>query len=111
MPPNRTTLPPDPRAPIFGNGHSSKGRETEPANEKRGALLERSNTLKRQEVASGGVDVMNPPYSIENAAGQGELSDRTAYVSVLVVVGSNSCVDVVTGGHYSCKWPRYVRYS
>ncbi|KAJ3503381.1 hypothetical protein NLJ89_g8460 [Agrocybe chaxingu] len=55
MPPPRTTLPPDPNAPIFVNATSSSSSE-----------------LKKRE------DLLNPPYAINNAAGP--ISSRTAFV-------------------------------
>lgn len=83
MPPNRTTLPPDPNTPIFGQSIN---------------LTKSSAIVKRQHA---GDDIMNPPYAINNALP--ELSDRTAYVCNYFfdkVRGSNI---ILTGQHNSCQ--------
>ncbi|KAI0657124.1 alpha-glucosidase [Cubamyces menziesii] len=59
LPPARTTLPPDPNTPIFGNAALSK-------------RVDHSHD-----------DVQNPPYAIANFAGSGALSDKTAYTDAL----------------------------
>lgn len=85
LPPNRTTPPPDPNAPIFGESVFSNSTSlqqrymSETDFNKRHA---QSNTylelLKRQHA---GDDLFNPPYGINNAFP--ELSERTAYVDVV----------------------------
>ncbi|PCH38495.1 glycoside hydrolase family 31 protein [Wolfiporia cocos MD-104 SS10] len=64
LPPPRTTVPPDPNAPIFVN--SSK---TDVAS----ALQKRQNY--------SGENVLYPPYAIDNAAGA--LSNRTSYTNAV----------------------------
>ncbi|GJE88081.1 glycoside hydrolase family 31 protein [Phanerochaete sordida] len=56
LPPNRTTLPPSPNAPMPWGSQ------------------------KRKRVDHSGDNLQNPPYAIQNDAGSGALSDRTAYV-------------------------------
>ncbi|KAI0948834.1 hypothetical protein AcV7_009470 [Taiwanofungus camphoratus] len=60
LPPPRTTLPPDPNAPIFVNSSASVV-----------ALQKRAN--------HSGENVLYPPYAINNAAGA--LSNRTSYTN------------------------------
>jgi alpha-glucosidase len=60
FPPNRTSPAPNPNATIFGN-----------ANDK---------LAKRGAPSHTGDDLLNPPYTIDNA--QGVLSNRTAYVGL-----------------------------
>ncbi|KAI8974202.1 alpha-glucosidase [Trametes punicea] len=59
LPPARTTLPPDPNTPIFGN------------------------SAHRKRVDHSHDDVQNPPYHIDNFAGSGALSDKTAYTDAI----------------------------
>lgn len=61
MPPARTSSPPDPNAPIFGQSSTAQA------------------TLQKR-VNHTGDNLQFPAYTIENAAGSGALSDRTAYV-------------------------------
>lgn len=63
LPPARTTVPPDPNAPIFVNSSDSAAVA--------------SSALDRR-VDHKGDDVLEPPYAIQNAAGA--LSDLTAWV-------------------------------
>lgn len=80
MPPPRTTTPPDPNTPIFGDGTKPTGRDI--ISSRRAVdVTPLVELAKRQQAGITDGDVMNPPYAIENAAGQGVLSDRTAYVS------------------------------
>ncbi|CAL1703163.1 unnamed protein product [Somion occarium] len=65
LPPPRTSLPPDPHAPIF---NQTQGQ------------TQTTLSLNRKRVNHSGEDLQNPPYAIANAAGSGALSDRTAYV-------------------------------
>ena len=58
LPPARITSPPDPNAPILGQ------------------------TTLQKRVDHSGDDLQNPPYTIDNQAGSGALSDKTAYVSL-----------------------------
>ncbi|KAI0062102.1 alpha-glucosidase [Artomyces pyxidatus] len=61
LPPARTSSPPDPDAPIFGNI----------------SFVSRKRAVPNHV----GDDLMNPPYQIDNAAGV--LSDRTAYANAI----------------------------
>ncbi|KAJ3553318.1 hypothetical protein NM688_g3681 [Phlebia brevispora] len=63
LPPARDTPPPDPNAPIFGEASPSQ----------------RSLGLRKR-VDHAGDNLQDPPYHIQNDAGSGALSDRTAYV-------------------------------
>ncbi|CDO71936.1 Glycoside Hydrolase Family 31 protein [Trametes cinnabarina] len=59
LPPARSTLPPDPATPIFGQ------------------------TTLQKRVDHSHDDVQNPPYHIANFAGSGALSDKTAYTDAI----------------------------
>lgn len=83
MPPNRTTPPPNPNAPIFGESAPSNSTNTqsryfaETHTNKRQAPVNVDATLvKRQH---SGDNLQNPPYGINNAFPY--LSDRTASVN------------------------------
>ncbi|TFK83789.1 glycoside hydrolase family 31 protein [Polyporus arcularius HHB13444] len=78
LPPARTSSPPDPDAPIFGQ---------EPFSAKR--------HVKR--VDHSGDDVQTPPYAIANFAGNGALSDKTAYTDA---VHANGLIEYDTHNLY-----------
>ncbi|KAI0695583.1 alpha-glucosidase [Cerioporus squamosus] len=78
LPPARTTSPPDPNAPIFGQQPLSSRRN-----------------VKR--VDHSGEDVQTPPYAIANFAGTGALSDKTAYTDAL---HSNGLIEYDTHNLY-----------
>ncbi|KAH9939453.1 alpha-glucosidase [Amylocystis lapponica] len=63
LPPRRTTIPPDIDTPIFVNSTSG------------------SSAVVRKRDGQSGLDVLNPPYAIANAAG--DLSNRTSYTNVM----------------------------
>ena len=60
FPPNRTSPAPNPNAPIFSNANVKLAKRGAPSH--------------------AGEDLLDPPYTINNA--QGVLSDRTAYVGL-----------------------------
>ena len=66
LPPPRTSPPPDPNAPIFG--------EAPPSKQKRASTPAPDHSKE---------NVQSPPYAIANHAGSGALSDRTAYTDAL----------------------------
>ncbi|KAI0263723.1 glycoside hydrolase family 31 protein [Gloeopeniophorella convolvens] len=74
LPPPRSSSPPDPHAPIFGNTTA---------------------LAKRNAPSHAGDDLLNPPYAIDNAAGV--LSDRTAYTNA---VHANGLVEYDTHNLY-----------
>ena len=87
MPPNRTTLPPDPNTPIFGQASNLSKRSS-------------SVITKRQHA---GDNIMNPPYAINNALP--ELSDRTAYVRNRLLIVRVFVIDATPiGEHNSRQW-------
>ena len=78
LPPPRTSAPPDPDAPIFGQAPPSK--------RKRASAPDHS-----------GDNVQSPPYAIANFAGAGPLSDKTAYTDA---VHANGLIEYDTHNLY-----------
>ncbi|TBU29276.1 alpha-glucosidase [Dichomitus squalens] len=78
LPPARTSPPPDPDAPIFG--------EARPSKRKRASAPDHS-----------GDNVQSPPYAIANFAGAGPLSDKTAYTDA---VHANGLIEYDTHNLY-----------
>ena len=87
LPPPRTVDPPPPNVPIFG----------------------KSSVQKR--VEHTGDDLQDPPYHIQNDAGSGALSDRTAYVSVCEAYLSRSApLTGLLGGREARERTGGIRY-
>jgi hypothetical protein len=84
LPPNRTTLPPNPNATIFGNSTSM--------------MTKRDN-------------VLNPPYAINNAAG--DLSNKTAPVSRKSQLRTIRKLTLfLTSGHRNtCERPHRIQHA
>ncbi|GBE82887.1 Probable alpha/beta-glucosidase [Sparassis crispa] len=84
LPPARTTVPPDPNTPIFGN-------ETYPI---------------RKRADTSGYNVLNPPYAIDNAAGV--LSNRTSYTNA---VHSNGLIEYDTHNLFGTMMSNVTHYA
>lgn len=89
LPPPRTTIPPDPNAPIFVNSTDSN------------VVL---SLQKRQ--SDSGEDVLNPPYAIDNAAGA--LSNRTSYTNA---VHANGLLDYDTHNLFGTMMSTVTHYA